>query len=643
MSESERRTELLHGYVQADAPARALQFPAFVKLLKAVASEEGPQAARDWAKLAASPLLDYSSLLKLRGILTTPAAPEHADRRLRLAILGGPTTTQLRQLIEIFLAAEGIAAEIYEAEYGLFRQELMNPSPELDAFAPQVILLATSVRDILRFPDLSSDDAEVARLADDEVSAWASLWEAANARWNATIIQNNFEVAPGGALGHYGLRHAASREHYVARLNRLFAERAPSYVVLHDLCGLAAEAGARTWFDPRFYAEFKMPCAAECLVTYAHSVVCLIRAVLGKSKKVLVLDLDNTLWGGVVGDLGAGGIRLGQGSGEGEAFLAFQRYSKDLQQRGVVLAVCSKNDDDKAREPFEKRPDMILKLSDMSVFVANWNNKADNLRTIAQRLDLKLDSFVFVDDNPAERALVRRLAPEVAVPDMPEDPAGYIQALAAHRYFETVAFTREDSSRARYYAENAQRRELSARSTDLGAFLASLSMQMRVEPVSALNIERVTQLINKSNQFNLTTRRYTLAQIQEMVDNPAWRTLTFSLRDSLGDNGLIAIILMRKTAAALDVDTWVMSCRVLQRGVENFCRNEIVELARREACAEIQGTYIPTAKNGMVANHFAGLGFEQTGASGDQTFWSLRIDDDLAPLANLIHRENGNG
>ncbi len=391
-----------------------------------------------------------------------------------------------------------------------------------------------------------------------------------------------------------------------------------------------------------FTTNSKCP-APEGLVTYAHSVVCLIRALLGKSKKVLVLDLDNTLWGGVVGDLGAGGIRVGQGSGEGEAFLAFQRYSKNLLQRGVVLAVCSKNDDDKAREPFEKRPDMILKLADISVFVANWNNKADNLRTIAERLDLKLDSFVFVDDNPAERALVRRFAPEVAVPDMPEDPAGYIQALATHRYFETVAFTREDSSRARYYAENAQRRELSARASDIGSFLASLAMRMRVEPVHALNIERVTQLLNKSNQFNLTTRRYTVAQVQEIVDNPAWRTLTFSLRDSLGDNGLIGIIFLRQAAAVLSVDTWVMSCRVLQRQVEQFCRNEIVETARRESCIEIQGTYIPTPKNGMVANHFAGLGFEQTGADGDQTFWSLRIHEGLEPLANFILREDGNG
>ena len=231
------------------------------------------------------------------------------------------------------------------------------------------------------------------------------------------------------------LRHPAARENYLERLNRLLAERAPAHVRLHDLRGLAAEAGARTWFDPRFYLEFKMPCGPECLVAYAHSVVSLLRAVVGKSKKVLALDLDNTLWGGVVGDLGAGGIALGQGSGEGEAFLAFQTYAREFRERGIVLVVCSKNDDDKAREPFEKRPDMVLKLDDISCFVANWQNKADNLRSIAERLDLGLDAFVFVDDNPAERALVRRFLPEVAVPDMPEDPAGYVQAVVLHRYF----------------------------------------------------------------------------------------------------------------------------------------------------------------------------------------------------------------
>src|SRR5271157_5035827 len=626
MIDAQPHSDVLLTYLMCDAPARVDLFPGFLGALKALTTDQGGDAARFWAQRAVSPLLDYSSLMKLRRFLAQSKTSGASGPRLRLAILGGPTTTQLRQFIEIFLAAEGIVSEIYESDYGLFRQEILTPGSGLDVFQPQVIFLATGARDVSRFPTLDMGEDVVAQLAAQELDDWAQLWERANQKWNATLIQNNFEIGPGSVMGHYSRRYPAAREHYLERLNRMMSDHAPAYVILHDLQGLAAEAGARSWFDPRFYLEFKMPCGAECLGAYAHSVFSLLRAVVGKSKKVLVLDLDNTLWGGVVADLGAGGIRLGQGSGEGEAFLAFQNYVKELQRRGVLLAVCSKNDDANAREPFEKRPDMILKLNDVSCFVANWENKADNLRSIADRLELKLDAFVFVDDNPAERAIVRQFAPEVAVPDMPEDAAGYVHALALHRYFETVAFTREDTARSRYYSENAQRKEMASRSTDLNSFLASLGMRMKVDTVNELNIERVTQLVNKSNQFNLTTRRYTLAQMREISRSPEWLTLTFSLKDNLGDNGLIGVILAHKREGSMAVDTWVMSCRVLQRGVEHFARNELVELARKRGCHSVLGTYIPTPKNGMVKDHFARLGFVQTGADGDCTLWSLHVD-----------------
>jgi FkbH-like protein len=278
-------------------------------------------------------------------------------------------------------------------------------------------------------------------------------------------------------------------------------------------------------------------------------------------------------------------------------------------------------------------------MSDIACFVANWDNKADNLRTIADRLELRLDSLVFVDDNPAERAIVRRLVPEVAVPDMPEDAAGFVQALTLHRYFETVTFTGEDLARSRYYAENARRKELAASASDLDSFLSSLAMRMRVDRVNELNIERVTQLVNKSNQFNLTTRRYTLAQMREIAESPHWLTLTLSLRDNLGDNGLISVILLHRREGSLAVDTWVMSCRVLQRGVEHLARNEIVRLAREAGCPTIVGTYIPTAKNGMVRDHYARLGFERAGQDGDCTMWSLAVHPDLQPLSHFIERE----
>jgi FkbH-like protein len=609
----------------------------FVGALRAMVEAGAALEARGWAQRAVSPLLDYSSLLALNPLLAR--RPEGAQAPLRLAVLGGPTMAQLRRLVEVFASGESIDCEVHEGEYGLFRQEILDPGSKLAAFRPQVIVVATGARDIVRFPSLLAREDEIAKMAEEEFADWALLWSRARTEWNATIIQNNFEVAPGAVLGHLALRHPSAREHYLDRLNRLFSERAPDHVVLHDQRGLAAEAGVQAWFDPRFYFEYKMPCGPGPLVSYAHSIVSLLRAIVGRSKKVLVLDLDNTVWGGVVGDLGPGGIRVGEGSGEGEAFLAFQRYAKMLHDRGIVLAVCSKNDAEKAREPFEKRTDMVLKLSDFACFRANWENKADNLAEIARRLELKLDSFVFVDDNPAERALVRRFAPGVAVPDLPEDPSGYVRAVALHRYFETVGFTEEDRKRAKYYADNAERQDLQSRAADVGSFLASLGMKATIVPVNDLNIERATQLINKSNQFNLTTRRYTLAQVREKVSDPAWRTLTFSLRDKLGDNGLISVILLRKEGEALEVDTWLMSCRVLQRGVEQLARNELVEVARREGLSRIVGRFVPTAKNGMVERHYANLGFEQTGAEEGGTSWCLRIDQGTEPLSHHIERE----
>jgi FkbH-like protein len=631
--------ELLHSYLQLDAAARRPRFAEFIGTLKGISQREGAHAAGAWAARAVSPLLDYSSLMKLRRFVPRDGADAASGRVVRLAILGGPTTIQLRQLIELFLAGEGIAAEIYEAEYGLFRQEILTPGSGLDNFGPEIVFLATGARDVTRLPPIDADAVAVQQFAETELADWMQLWETAQSRWNATLIQNNFEPSPERVFGHYTLRHPAARENYLIRLNAMLPEVAPAYVVLHDLYSLAAEAGAETWFDPRFYHEFKMPCGAECLPGYAHSVVSLLRSILGRSKKVLALDLDNTLWGGVVGDVGPGGIKFGQGSGEGEAFLEFQRYAKELSQRGIVLAVCSKNDPEKAKEPFEKRADMVLRLSDISAFVANWNNKADNLRAIADRLELGLDSIVFVDDNPAERALVRRFVPQVAVPDLPEDPSGYIAAVARHRYFETTSFTREDSARARYYFENSRRKELAAGAPDLEAFLTSLRMKMKVEPINDLNIERSTQLINKSNQFNLTTRRYTLAEIRGIVDSPEWCTLTFSLRDELGDNGLISVILLRKQGDALAIDTWIMSCRVLQRGVEQFARNELVDLCRAEDSVRLLGTYIPTAKNSLVVDHYAKLGFSPAGSDGAETFWELRVDASATPLTHSIERD----
>lgn len=624
MIETQVSNERITAYFQADAGERNRLFRGFVSELKALVQAGDHQTAHRWAGQAVSPVQDYSSVQRL-GRIVRQAAAALPGEPFRLAVLGGPTTIQFVELLEAFLATVG-PVEIFECEYGLFRQEILVPGSGLDRFEPQAVFLATSMRDIARLPRPGQAAADVAADLDAEATEWLGLWSAVRDRWGATVIQNLFEEPPWGSLGHYATRVPSAPEHFIRRLNARLLETAPPEVLFHDLPAVAANVGAADWFDPRYYLEAKMPCGPEALVRYAHSVGAVVRALRGKSRRVLVLDLDNTVWGGVIGDVGIQGLVLGQGSAEGEAFIAFQQWAKDLKDRGIVLAVCSKNDDATAREPFDRREDMVLRLDDIACFVANWQNKADNLRTIAAQLELGLDAFVFVDDNPAERAIVRRFLPEVAVPDLPADPAGYVAAVAQHRYFEAASWTREDAERAAYYAQNARRNELRLQAGDLQGFLASLNMEARLAPVSEVNLQRVTQLVNKSNQFNLTTRRRTQTEIAALAEARDWATLTVSLRDTLGDNGLISVIFVKREDGIASIDTWLMSCRVLQRGVEAFVLNELARQAQDAGCHELVGTYIPTARNALVRDHFANLGFLPAGADGDTTFWRLPID-----------------
>jgi FkbH-like protein len=379
-----------------------------------------------------------------------------------------------------------------------------------------------------------------------------------------------------------------------------------------------------------------MPCAPAYLVDYAHSVASILSAQAGVGKKCLVLDLDNTLWGGVIGDDGLGGIRLGQGDPGSEAFSAFQKFIKALRTRGVILAVCSKNDESTAREAFEKHAEMDLRLEDISCFVANWDDKATNIRKIAQRLDIGLNSMVFVDDNPAERAIVRQLLPEVSVPELPADPSGYIWAVEKHRYFQVVSLSSEDLRRTDLYRANEARLDAQSSTQSIDEFLASLEMVARVAPIDATNLERSVQLINRSNQFNLTTRRYSSGEVLAMLQDPAWITRTVSLADRFGDNGLICVLLGRVAGEALSIDTWLMSCRVLKRGVELFLLEQILAIARARGLKRIVGEYIPTAKNALVRDHYRTLGFTQVwDAENGHTKWELAADG--AELPSRTH------
>ena len=611
--------------------------------VKAAVKAEEWDAAAHALRAIADPGLDFTSaqaLARLRERIRPHPGGGRAP--VRMAILGSFTTEQIAPLIDLFAFAADLPLELYQAEYGTFRQEIFDPDSGLYKFAPKVVFLATSRRDLAHVPALGASLEEVRAAVERECALWASLWSVAHERLACQIIQNNFEAPPVRVLDNHESRHPASLGGFVARVNLALGERAPAYVSIHDVDHLAATTGRVAWGDPRFFYMAKIPCSPEAQVDYAHSVASLVVALSGLAKKCLVLDLDNTLWGGVIGDDGLGGIQLGQGSPEGEAFSAFQQYALALRERGVILAVCSKNDESNAREPFEKHTEMVLRLDDISCFVANWTDKASNLKTIAQRLNIGLDSLVFVDDNPAERAIVRQMLPQVAVPEMPADPAGYVRALERHRFFQTLFLEAEDFKRTDFYRANAERDALlQATPGDMNRFLASLDMVARLEPIGAASIERSTQLINKSNQFNLTSRRYAAAQVMARAADPAWEAFSVSLADRFGDNGLISVVMAHEVEGALVVDTWLMSCRVLKRGVENHVLNHLARRARARGLARLRGEYIPSAKNGMVAKHYESLGFEQTSADeGGHTLWELDLADGWQPFPTFIEEKN---
>lgn len=616
---------LLHTYLLSTPDERPAALRALIKTLRKSAADHPSQVAEVLRRVV-DVHLDFSTADALAKLVRAVKGNAEGLQRKRLAVLGSFTTHQLCSLIELFAFAAGFDLEIYEADYGLIQQEMLDRTSGLYEFKPDIIYLASNRRGLGRRPSLADSSARVDELVSEEVSSWSNLWKVAHDRLACQIIQNNFDSPPHRSLSNHEMRHHSGLARFVSRINHALQDAAPVYVTIYDVDHLSASLGRWAFGDERFYYHAKMPCAPEFLVPYAHGVASIIAAQSGAAKKCLVLDLDNTLWGGVIGDDGLGGIRLGQGEAEGEAFQAFQHYIADLARRGVILAVCSKNTESVAREAFEKHPEMVLRTGDIAAFVANWDDKATNLRRIAKQLEIGLDSLVFVDDNPMERGLVRQLVPEVAVPELPEDPSGYIQALDRHAYFQTVSLGTEDLNRTAMYGANSLRQQAEVGAGSIDDFLASLSMKARVEPVNKENLERVVQLIGRSNQFNLTTRRHNAATVMRMAESPEWITRTVSLADRFGDNGLICVMLGKVVENELVIDTWLMSCRVLKRGVESLCRNLLCKAAKERGLSAVVGEYIPTAKNALVKNHFATLGFQlRTEQSDGHTWWTLPL------------------
>jgi FkbH-like protein len=452
-------------------------------------------------------------------------------------------------------------------------------------------------------------------------------WTLARESFRCPIIQQTALPVHPAVLGSNEQRLPGSRHAMIARINTALRARADAAKVdLLAVDTMAAQDGIAAWHDTVLWHRAKQEVSPTAVPMYGDLVGRLLAARQGRSAKCLVLDLDNTLWGGVIGDDGLEGIVLGQGSALGEAFVALQEYAAELGRRGVILAVCSKNDEKNAVEAFEKHPEMVLRRPDIACFVANWDDKATNIRRIAAELNIGLDSLVFLDDNPFERNLVRSELPMVAVPEVEEDPATIPRLLSDAGYFESLGITAEDRVRNATYRENIEREALRSTATDLPSYLRGLQMKLHWRGFDRLGLARTTQLINKTNQFNLTTRRYTEEEVLSVMTDNAAFGLQLRLLDRFGDNGVICITIGRLLdEPEVLIDTWLMSCRVLGRQVEEATLNLVAGEAQRLGARRLVGEFRPTPKNGMVAEHYARLGFSPLPSEGETTRWALDL------------------
>ena len=531
---------------------------------------------------------------------------------IKIALIGDTATQFLATAIRGTGVERGYQIDLFEAEYNQVERQFLDPSSELyQSDADYIVLFQSTHKLGEKHSLLSADQQET--LAEERLAFIASICENP-ALADKKIICLDYPEIEDTVFGSYATKVSSSLTYQVRKLNMGLMDLSQQYANLFicDIAGLQNKLGRNIMFAPNVYVSTEMVLSIDALPYVAGRVMDIVCAIKGQFKKCLILDLDNTVWGGVIGDDGIEGIQLGHGLGIGKAFTEFQMWVKKLKQRGIIICVASKNNEETAKEPFEKHPDMVLKLEDIAVFQANWETKVDNIRTIQRILNIGFDSMVFLDDNPFERNIVRENIPGITVPELPEDPGEYLEYLYSLNLFETASYSQADKDRTKQYQVEAKRVSLQKTFSNEADFLKSLDMVSVVSGFNAFNTPRVAQLSQRSNQFNLRTVRYTEADIEAYGKDPDVIDLSFTLEDKFGDNGLIAVIIMKpQDTETLFVDTWFMSCRVLKRGMENFTLNTMVEAARQKGYKRIIGEYLPTPKNKMVEGHYLSLGFEK--------------------------------
>jgi len=550
------------------------------------------------------------------GRLAASGRPLAPLTPFKLGVLGNGTLDMIVPALAGTAIRHGFALECVTAPYGVYAQQALDPQSTINRAKCDAVLLALDARALPLPP--AADAGEAQAIVTEAVDHVESFCDALQSNSGAICIVQTLAAFPETLFGSADRTIPASPRYLVDAFNRELLSRMESRPdIVLDVAGLAETVGLSRWHSPAQWNLAKLPFADDYVPLYADHVGRLLGAMRGKSRRCLVLDLDNTLWSGVIGDDGMEGIGIAEGDAVGEAFRAVQKLALDLRRRGVVLAVSSKNDDAVARRVFREHPEMLLREEHITVFQANWNDKASNIKAISEELSLGLDAFVFLDDNPVERGIIRQLLPDVATPELPADPAYYSRTLAAAGYFDSLTFSSEDRQRADFYASNAQRVALKQKAGGVDAYYASLDMEITFAPFDEPGRSRIVQLINKSNQFNLTTRRYTEAEIATLERDTSCFTLQIRLTDVFGDNGMISVVICRPVdASSWAIDTWLMSCRVLGRNVERMVLRELVLQARRRGISKLVGQYIASGRNDLVSDHYAKLGFRPSEAEG---------------------------
>ena len=563
---------------------------------------------------------------KRKSIKKSLLADGSARIKKNIAFLGGSTTDHIVNMTELFLLNNGIEPSFYQSEYAQYWQDAMFPPEELTEFKPDIIVVHTTNRNITAYPQITDSRETVDKLLDSEFERFVKMWDALKSRFNCPIIQNNFELPLFRLMGNKDSSDYRGRERFIARLNEKFsdyADKTPNFYI-NDINFISASYGLAKWSDPLYWNMYKYALCFDAIPELAFNTSNIIKSVFGKNKKALALDLDNTLWGGVVGDDGVEHIQIGQETGVAQSYYEFQSYLKAQSALGVMLTVCSKNDEENAIAGLN-HPEGVLKPDDFVLIKANWENKDRNIAETASTLNILPDSIVFVDDNPAERAIVTSQLSGVCAPVM-DSVENYIRTLDRSGFFEVTNFSEDDLKRNDMYKANAERAAQQAAFENYSDYLLSLEMDATIDDFIPMYIQRITQLSNKSNQFNVTTKRYTTAEMEAVFASDEYIRLYGKLIDKFGDNGVVSVVIGKKNGKVLDMELWLMSCRVLKREMEFAMLDRLVERCKAAGIETIRGYYYPTAKNKMVKELYGTFGFEKIEEDEQgNTVWELPV------------------